>query len=93
LFLYFIYLFLGFVISRIIVDLAVDKMCALLWLQTQSHVMRREMNSLRNSVEDVEQIIRSQQNSARTDTSRHSDKHRSEFITHVIPTHPSFGVW
>ena len=38
------------------------------------------MNVLRNSVEDVEQIIRSQHNSARTETSHTSalsDKHRS----------------
>ncbi|XP_076435991.1 centrosomal protein of 63 kDa-like [Babylonia areolata] len=45
---------------------------------TQNHVMRREMSVLRNSVEDVEQIVRSQHNSARTDTSHASvpsDRH------------------
>ncbi|KAL8595579.1 hypothetical protein ACOMHN_025616 [Nucella lapillus] len=42
--------------------------------------MRREMNVLRNSVEDVEQIMRIQHNSARTDTSHTSvpsDRHSS----------------
>ncbi|KAK7466556.1 hypothetical protein BaRGS_00037340 [Batillaria attramentaria] len=44
----------------------------------QSQMIRREMNALRNSVEDVELIVRSQHNSARTDTSHASalsDRH------------------
>lgn len=56
-------------------DLGLDE-----WQQNtnQSQMMRREVNALRNSVEDVEHIMRSQHNSARTDTSHTSalsDRH------------------
>ncbi|KAK7091070.1 centrosomal protein of 63 kDa-like [Littorina saxatilis] len=40
-----------------------------------SRVMRREMHVLRNSVEDMEHIMRSQHNSARTETSHNETSH------------------